>query len=241
MITIHTWHDLKLWYCSIDSSFQTERTSTPHAEWYISEMNWNRCTDNFHPLWADDVLLAWKPSWCRRSSKPWPNWELNTMWDTGISVFLILLATIIQYSDRLYACSVPEECPEAVRDVIMACRASDPADRPTAKEVFRRLSTVVHPNRPRAAGSILSSSLWNPQNSYHGRPPWAPPEHADGEENPSFMACIQEDGPPDNVGQQSNPRRSDQRKACQPFRQDQPQGMVQQSKLELASHRAMSL
>jgi hypothetical protein len=86
-----------------------------------------------------------------------------------------------------------------VRDVIMACRASMPCDRPTAKEVFRRLSAVVHQNRPRPASSNLGSpSVWSQQTTpFHGKPSWAPPEHADGEENPSFMACIYENKPAD--------------------------------------------
>ena len=32
---------------------------------------------------------------------------------------------------------------------------------------------------------------------FHGKPSWAPPEHADGEEAPSFMACIHENCPTD--------------------------------------------
>lgn len=93
-------------------------------------------------------------------------------------------------------CRVPEECPAEIRDVIMACRASLPSDRPTAREVFQRLSAVIHPNRPRPASSILSSSsIWSAQNAFHGRPSWAPPEHAEGEEQPSFMACIYEHSP----------------------------------------------
>jgi len=56
---------------------------------------------------------------------------------------------------------VPEECPAEVRDVIMACRASSPVDRPTAKQVFQRLSAVVHRDRPRPASSMGKPSIWS--------------------------------------------------------------------------------
>ena len=38
---------------------------------------------------------------------------------------------------------VPEECPEEVRAVIASCRATTPADRPTARQVFDRLRACI--------------------------------------------------------------------------------------------------
>lgn len=143
---------------------------------------------------------------------------------------------------------MPEECPEEVKDVIMACRASNPADRPTAREVFHRLSTAINPNRPRPASSILSSSLWSGQNSFHGRPSWAPPEHADGEEHPSFMACIHENSPADvSIDPSLNNKAKDQDRLyqCSPSRQHQPWGSRATGRSSSGdssnSHRAMSL
>ena len=143
-------------------------------------------------------------------------------------------------------CRVPEECPAEIRDVIMACRASNPVDRPTAREVFRRLSAVIHPNRPRPASSILSSSsMWSSQTSFHGRPSWAPPEHAEGEENPSFMACIHEHSPADvsSLDKSADPLRQQLQRGS-PARQQQPWGMKQAVKSnngETAYSRTMSL
>lgn len=39
--------------------------------------------------------------------------------------------------------SVPEECPQAVADLYERCIESDPAMRPTAKEVARTLITII--------------------------------------------------------------------------------------------------
>lgn len=80
--------------------------------------------------------------------------------------------------------SVPEECPEAVRDVIVACRASDPAARPSARDVFDKLSAAaglgVSPRPPSRLSGMQPRS----------RPTWAPPEHPRGEEVPSSTAAL---------------------------------------------------
>lgn len=39
-------------------------------------------------------------------------------------------------------CRVPEECSEAVADLIAACMEADPADRPSAREIVEMLSAT---------------------------------------------------------------------------------------------------
>ena len=93
---------------------------------------------------------------------------------------------------------------------MVACRASNPEDRPCAKEVFRRLSGVVNTTQMAqqqwvqqqqmasrsAFGTIQMQRLHSQETMpFYQRPPWAGPEHFGEEESPSFMAAIYEDDP----------------------------------------------
>ena len=43
----------------------------------------------------------------------------------------------------ILVCRVPQECPQEVKDIVTHCRASEPASRPSARQVFARLSHSV--------------------------------------------------------------------------------------------------
>lgn len=86
-----------------------------------------------------------------------------------------------------------------MRDLIIACRASNPEDRPDAREVFKRLSAVIHSSsHMQRAWSTKSTAFDSPSalnsQSLGRRPSWAIPD--DVIEGANFMAAIHEDEAP---------------------------------------------
>lgn len=64
-----------------------------------------------------------------------------------------------------YRCRVPEECPQAVADLVAQCMDADPTARPSAKEVVSLLSQPdavlerhLPSRRPRAADAQVHDS-----------------------------------------------------------------------------------
>ena len=57
---------------------------------------------------------------------------------------------------------VPDECPADVAALIDACRARDPAQRPSAKDVYERLRATPGPAAAAAAARVSASSVCTP-------------------------------------------------------------------------------
>jgi serine/threonine protein kinase len=68
------------------------------------------------------------------------------------SIFKVIWCSVSKVFRHILSCRVPEECPKEVDAIIQACRKVNPAERPTAKEVYdviarctsRQNSTVRH-------------------------------------------------------------------------------------------------
>lgn len=56
---------------------------------------------------------------------------------------------------------MPDDCPEAVARIFMQCQASNPAERPTAKEVAVRLQKIVA-EMSQSPVSLPSVDMCNP-------------------------------------------------------------------------------
>ena len=48
----------------------------------------------------------------------------------------------------MFACSVPDECPQDVADLIEACMEEDSAKRPSAKDIINRIESIPITARP---------------------------------------------------------------------------------------------
>ena len=67
----------------------------------------------------------------------------------------------------IWCCRVPEQCPEAVADLVDACTREDPQQRPTMQEVYHILKAAANeptpypcaPDTTGSSGSVQMSQI----------------------------------------------------------------------------------